>query len=65
MDGEEVFHALEGAAFFAELNDGFRGGRADPRQFLELLQRRCVQINRMRRRLFLCVYGAGENAKQN
>jgi len=37
MDGEQIFDVLEGATFFAELNDGLCGGRANPRQFLQLL----------------------------
>jgi hypothetical protein len=45
---------LSGPVFFAELNDGFRGGWSNPGQFLELFDGRRVQVNWMSRRLFLC-----------
>jgi hypothetical protein len=62
-DGKQVFDALEWAAFFAELDDGLRGGGADSRPLLELLDGRGVQVNRMRGRLFLCC-GDGQREQQ-
>src|ERR1700675_1957920 len=53
VNGEQVFNALEWAALLAKLHDCLRRARPDSRQLLELLERRRIHIDRLRRRFFL------------
>jgi hypothetical protein len=53
VNGAEVFDALEGAAFFAEADDGFGGIRPYARKLLKLLERGRVQVERFGGRLLL------------
>ena len=53
FDRQQIFDAMEPAALMAEIHDGLRGFGADARNFLKLFNIRDVQVQRMRRRLFL------------
>src|SRR6185437_12023783 len=51
--GQQILGALERSALRAKIDDRLRRHWPDPRQLLELLQRRRIQINRMRRQRLL------------
>ena len=50
---QQIFDAMESPALMAEIHDGLRSFGADARSFLQLFNIRNVQMQRMRRRLFL------------
>src|SRR5579863_3770190 len=53
VNGKQVFDALERTALLAKLHDCLRRAWADSRQLLKLLERGCIHIDRLRRRLLL------------